>query len=422
MNRVILHVDMNNCFASIELIDHPEWRGKPLAVCGSQEDRHGIVLAKSNEAKRLGIKTGEAIWEARQKCPDLLIVPPHYEKYLHYSRLARAMYAEYTPQVEPFGLDECWLDVSGCEKLSGTGEVLAETLRERMKRELKLTVSVGVSFNKIFAKLGSDLKKPDAVTVISKENFKEVVWPLPVQKLMGIGRATRKKLNRRGIFTLGELAVAKREYLQTWLGINGVKLWYAVNGMDQSQVMFSGDEVPILSIGNGITCRADLVSEQEVARVLLDLSVQVSSRLRKHELMALGVELSVRTDELEWSQYQMPLPFPTQAAKTLCCYAEKLFRERYREGKHVRSLTVRGIRLIEESSYRQLSFLKDSLLHERAERVDRAMYRLRERFGKNCVLFACQKLDLKLPGQRSDVITLPNVNANAEADTERHAI
>lgn len=422
MERTILHVDMNNCFASIELIDHPEWRGKPLAVCGSQEDRHGIVLAKSNEAKKLGIRTGEAIWEARQKCPELLIVPPHYEKYLHYSRKAREIYAEYTPQVEPFGLDECWMDVSGCEKLSGTGEELANIIRERMKSELKLTVSVGVSFNKIFAKLGSDLKKPDAVTVISKQNFKEVVWPLPVQELMGIGRATRNKLNRRGIFSLGQLAAARQDHLRTWFGINGIKLWYAVNGMEQSPVMYSGDEVPILSIGNGITCRADLVSEQEVARVLLDLSVQVSSRLRKHMLMASGVELSVRTDELEWSQYQMPLPFPTQAAKTLSCYAHKLFHERYTKSRNVRSLTVRAIRLMEESSYKQLSFLKDSLQHERTERVDRAMYRLRERFGKECVLFACQKMDLKIPGQRSDVITLPNANANKDMDTSGYAI
>lgn len=415
MERTILHVDMNNCFASVELIDHPEWRGKPLAVCGSQEDRHGIVLAKSNEAKKLGVKTGEAIWQARLKCPQLLVVPPHYEKYLHYSRRARAMYSEYTPQVEPFGLDECWLDVSGCDKLSGTAEELADTLRERMKKELNLTISVGVSFNKIFAKLGSDLKKPDAVTVISKQNFKEVVWPLAVQEMMGIGRATRAKLNRQGIFTLGQLAKTRREHLKMWFGINGEKLWYAANGMDRSQVTYCGDDVPILSIGNGITCRADLVSEQEVARVLLDLSVQVSSRLRKHKLMASGVELSVRTDELEWFQYQMPLPFPTQAAKTLCCYARKLFHERYVKGRNVRSLTVRSIRLAEEFSCRQQSFLEDGRRHEKTERVDGAMYSLRERFGKDCILFACQKMDLKIPGQCSEVMTLPNANAEARA-------
>lgn len=410
MDRVILHVDMNNCFASIEIADHPEWRGKPLAVCGSTEDRHGIVLAKSNEAKRYGIKTGEVIWQAQQKCPDLLIVPPHYEKYLEYSRKARAIYAEYTPQVEPYGLDECWLDLTGCEKLFGSGEKVAEELRERIKKELQITVSIGVSFNKSFAKLGSDMKKPDAVTLIPRERFREIIWPLPVEELIFVGPATKRKLNRRGIFTLEQLAKARPQDLRAYLGINGVKLWYTANGKEYDRVSYIGQSMPVKSIGNGITCRKDLTNEVEVRRVLMDLATQVSGRLRKHELMANSIQVSVRTESLIWQQYQMPLPLPTQAAWTFTVYAMKLFRERYRWPEKVRSLTVTAIKLSEAALYRQISFLKEQEEHDRIERLDGAMYELRQRYGKECVLFASQKLDLKLPFLRNDVITLPQSN------------
>ena len=194
--RTILHCDMNNCYASIELISNPQWRGKPLAVCGSAEERRGIVLAKSEEAKKFGIKTGETLWQAKLKCPDLITVEPHYEEYLKYSRLARSIYYQYTDRVEPFGLDECWLDCTGSISLLGSGEKIAEEIRERIKNELGITVSIGVSFNKIFAKLGSDLKKPDAVSFIGRTDFRRKLWKLSASELLGVGRSTAEKLRR----------------------------------------------------------------------------------------------------------------------------------------------------------------------------------------------------------------------------------
>jgi DNA polymerase-4 len=309
MERTILHCDMNNCYASIETMLHPEWEGKPLAVCGSQEDRHGIVLAKSQEAKALGIKTGEVIWQAKQKCPNLLIVPPHYEEYLKYSRLAQQIYYSYSNQVESFGLDECWIDVSGSE-LFGDGKTIADDIRSRMKKELGITVSIGVSFNKVFAKLGSNMKKPDATTVIPKEDFREIVWKLPASEMIGIGRATTIKLQRCGIHTLGDLAKTSPDFLKRLLGINGVALWNYANGRDCSKVSDYHYEAPIKTIGHGITCREDLLNEFEVKRIFQELSQDVSRRLIDNDFLATGVQITIRDNELYSKQYQMPTQYP----------------------------------------------------------------------------------------------------------------
>ena len=204
--RTILHCDMNNFYASVECFLNPDLKPYPVAVCGSVEERHGIVLAKNYKAKACGVRTGEAVWQAQQKCRDLVIVPPHYEEYMSFSKAARKIYEDYTDQVEAFGMDECWLDVSGSASIYGDGEKIANAIRERIKFELGLTVSIGVSFNKIFAKLGSDLKKPDAVTCIPKERFKEIVWPLPASEMLGIGHATEKKLAAAGLRTIGDIA------------------------------------------------------------------------------------------------------------------------------------------------------------------------------------------------------------------------
>ena len=234
--RIILHSDLNNFYASVECLYHPEYRGKPLAVLGDPEARHGIVLAKNYEAKSRDVRTGDPKWMAEQKCPGIVFVPPHYELYMKHSRLVRQIYSEYTDQVEPYGLDECWLDVTGSTRLFGSGEEIADKIRKRVKSELGVSVSVGVSFNKIFAKLGSDLKKPDATTVIECDRFKEVVWPLPVKELLYVGRATHNKLKRRGIFTIGDLANANPESLKFWLGKMGIVLWQFANGLDTSPV------------------------------------------------------------------------------------------------------------------------------------------------------------------------------------------
>ncbi|HHX37300.1 MAG TPA: DNA polymerase IV [Clostridiaceae bacterium] len=409
MERTILHVDMNSFYASVELIDHPEWRGLPLAVGGSVEDRHGIVLAKSEAAKGYGIKTGEALWEARQKCPNILIVPPHYEKYLHYSRLSREIYKQYTSQVEPFGLDECWLDVTGSEQLYGDGTAIADDIRERIKQELNLTVSVGVSFNKVFAKLGSDMKKPDATTVISTAEFRDIVWPLPVDALIGIGRATRRRLEGFSIFTLGQLASCQPSFLQNLLGINGVYLWHFANGRDEAPVLEAGDQVPIKSVGNGITCRADLHNEREVHGIMQELSQEVSRRLFDYELCAQGVQLTIKTDALYTSQHQSPLPFPTQSGRRLCHFGMELFRTHFDwYCQQVRALTIRAISLISATVPRQQSYLKEYKHHDRLERIDQVIYQLNRRYGKSTVCYASQTLNEKMPGLRPAAVTLPN--------------
>ncbi|EKC56817.1 Nucleotidyltransferase/DNA polymerase involved in DNA repair, partial [human gut metagenome] len=228
--------DMNNFYASVECMLNPALKEYPVAVCGSVEERHGIVLAKNYKAKAFDVKTGDTVWQAQQKCRDLVIVPPHYEEYIKYSKLARSVYERYTDQVEPYGMDECWLDITGTGSLFGSPVEVANKIRETIKFELGLTISVGVSFNKIFAKLGSDMKKPDAVTVIPKDTFREKIWKLPSADLLGVGRATQRTLDSYGIRTIGALAQTDPEFLRSVLEKNGVALWNYANGNDLSLV------------------------------------------------------------------------------------------------------------------------------------------------------------------------------------------
>ena len=257
MKRVILHCDMNNFYASVECMLNPELKNKPVAVCGSVEERHGIVLAKNYAAKAFGVSTGEAIWQAKQKCQDLVIVEPHYEQYMKFSKLAREIYGRYTDQIEPYGMDECWLDVTGSGCM-GTGFEIADEIRRTVKFELGLTISAGVSFNKIFAKLGSDMKKPDAITCIEADSFREKIWCLPASDLLGVGRATEKVLSGYGIHTIGELAATSDDFLKCRLGKNGLAIKKYANGLDDSPVMRSDFVSPVKSIGHGITTMQDL--------------------------------------------------------------------------------------------------------------------------------------------------------------------
>ena len=327
--RAILHSDMNSFYASVEMMLDPSLRGKAVAVCGSVEDRHGIVLAKSDLAKRAGVKTGMVCWEARQRCPNLVVVPPQYDEYIKYSRLAHEIYYRYTDMVEPFGMDECWLDVTASRYQCGTGREIAEQIRAATREELGLTVSVGVSFNKIFAKLGSDLKKPDAVTEITPENFRDKVWPLDASEMIYVGRATEAKLAKYGIYTIGQVAATPPELLRSWFGVNGLALWRYANGTDQSRVMHKDFVSPVKSVGHGITCTADLENEEEVFKVMLELSQDVGHRLRVHGLTARGVQLWIRANDLSGMQCQCKLPFRTQLPSELTAAGFKLFQERY---------------------------------------------------------------------------------------------
>ncbi|MBR3936302.1 MAG: DNA polymerase IV, partial [Bacteroidaceae bacterium] len=309
--RAILHSDMNSFYASVEMMLNPALKGKPVAVCGSTEERHGIVLAKSDLAKKAGVKTGMVNWEARRLCPGLIVVPPQYDQYLKYSKLAHNIYQRYTNLVEPFGMDECWLDVTG-SGVYGSGMEIAQAIRQTTKDELGLTVSIGVSFNKIFAKLGSDMKKPDAITEIREHDFKERIWPLDASELLYVGRATDAKLAKYGIRTIGDLANTSPDTLRYMLGVNGLKLWRYANGTDTSRVMPYDYVSPVKSVGHGITCTADLVTPEEVYRVMLELSQDIGHRLRVHELMACGVQIYIRSNDLYGCQFQCKLPFRTQ--------------------------------------------------------------------------------------------------------------
>ena len=407
MERVILHADMNNCYASIETKLNPKLKGIPLAVCGRREDRHGIVLAKSQEAKVLGVKTGEAIWEAQLKCPDLLIVPPNYDEYLKYSRWARDIYYDYSNQVEAYGIDECWLDVSGSIHLFGKGRDIAEEIRSRIKKELGITVSIGVSFNKIFAKLGSDMKKPDAVTEIAREDFKEKIWNLPVEELLGVGKASKKKLNRLMIFTIGDLARGDPDLIRMKLGINGVYLWNYANGRDYSSVTDRDYRDPVKSVGRGITTTEDLENNLEVYRVFRELSFGVSKALRSYGYLAGGIQISVKNNNLFSKQYQRQISYPSLSSTILAEEAYDLFLEKYSWESPIRALTIRAINLIGEKSGSQLSFYEDYSKLIKREKVDDAFFKIRERFGDYSISYAGLMGDIKMPMERNEIVTLP---------------
>ena len=402
-----MHSDLNNFYASVECLNNPKLRNKFVAVCGSQEERHGIVLAKNQRAKMMGVQTGEAIWQAKQKCPDLVIVPPNFDEYLKYSRLVREVYYQYTDLIEPFGMDECWLDVTGSTGLFGDGSQIAHKIRECVKKEIGLTVSVGVSFNKIFAKLGSDIKKPDAVTCIEKDSFKERVWNLPASNLLGVGRATAARLGKYNIKTIGELANTNPKYLKNWFGVNGVKLWRYANGFDDSRVAPFDYKSPIKSIGHGITCVADLVNDYEVWRVMLELTQDISRKLRANELLAGGVSIAVKDNTLFYKEYQCKMNIPTHSTMEIAKEAFNLFQKNYNWQNNIRAVTVRVIQLMSKHIPRQISLLSDETKRDKTEKIESAMEKIRERFGKQAVTYACLLGDLKMPKTKDVELIMP---------------
>ncbi|MGX8702350.1 DNA polymerase IV [Caproiciproducens sp.] len=397
MERVILHCDLNNFFASVECRDHPELFGKSVAVCGSVEDRHGIVLAKNERAKGFGVKTAEPVWQAKQKCPDLLVVPPHFDRYLYFSGLVKQVYLSYTNQVEAFSIDECWLDVTGSTRLFGNGPEIADQIRDRTKSELGLGVSVGVSFNKIFAKLGSDMKKPDATTVITRENFREKVWPLPTDSLLGVGRVTARRLNSLGIKTIGDLARTDSKYIVSSFGKTGYDMWKNANGLDDSGVCSSEVSAAPKSIGNSITCVHDLFGFDEVWPVLLYLAEKVSFRMRDAGAVASGLQLSIKDNRLHVSQHQMRLEVPTRLTMDLARAAKELFQKGYGWSCPVRALGISGFGLLPESEMQQTSLFHSILCDEKTERLESRMEHVRNKYGKASVKRAVLMEKLPLP-------------------------
>ena len=410
MERTILHCDMNNFYASVECMLNPSLIGHPVAVGGDVENRHGIILAKNYEAKKFGIQTGEALWQAKQKCPKLIIVPPHYEEYLKYSRLAHSIYSDYTDLIEPYGMDEVWMDVTGSTKAFGSGEVIANTLRERIKYELGLTISVGVSFCKVFAKLGSDMNKPDAVTVIPKDNFRDIIWDLPASDMLGVGRSTEKFLSSYGIHTIGQLANAYPDLMRRKLGKNGMVLLAFANGEDRSKVAPQDYEPPMKSIGHGITTMQDLENNAEVWNIMLALTQDIGHKLRVYNKNAAGVAIYIRyivDKQIAGKQWQCQLPVRTHSAAIIAKEAYRLFERSYGWEYPIRSVTVRAINLCSQDLPEQLQFFSDAATVDRKEKLETAIEDIRRRFGKYSIQPACLCQNIKMPTDREVELRMP---------------
>lgn len=407
MERVILHSDINNCYASIECLYDESLRGKAVAVAGSVEARHGIVLAKSEPAKRCGVKTGDTVWQAQKKCRDLIVVPPHFDRYVKYSELVRGIYRRYTDEIEPFGLDEAWLDVTGSRSLFGDGVQIANDIRTRIREEFGLTVSIGVSFNKVFAKLGSDMKKPDAVTEITRQDFREKIWNLPVTDMLGCGRATVQKLKQYGVHTIGQLAACDVRFLTNVFGKGGEMLWRYANGLDAARVCPDGFVPVSKSIGHGATCVRDLQTPREVWLVMLSLSQEIGRRLFAEHLAATAVQISVKNNALFVRQYQHPLPLPTQSAFELAQAAFSLFQSVYRWELPVRAVTVRAISLTDDAAPVQTDLFSDFARHTQQEKIDAAVRNIRARYGKGSIFNACLLCETAIPHGAPEHAVLP---------------
>lgn len=383
--RTILHADLNSFYASVECLYRPELRDHCVAVGGHEEQRHGIVLAKNQQAKAFGVKTGETLVKARRKCPQLVVVPPNFPLYLKVSRLARGIYSRYSDRVESFGIDEAWLDLSG--HLHGrNGKDIADEIRACIYEELGVTVSIGVSWNKIFAKFGSDYKKPDATTVITPENMADIVWRAPVEDLLYVGRATKRKLERQGIDTIGALAAAPPEKLHRLLGKWGLVLYRFANGWDDMPVAAMDTRTPIKSIGNSTTTHRDLVDFKDVRIVLTMLTESVAMRLRENGLRAGGIAVHVRGKSLARSGWQRILLLPTASTGTLIAEALALFCERYDWREPLRAIGVRAIHLRAAEGIQQSLF--DDGEAERQKALAGAVDDVRRRFGNKSLVRA----------------------------------
>ena len=385
MGRYILHIDQNCFYASVEMQRHPELRDKPLAVCGSQDERHGIVLAANYIAKPYGVKTGMAVWQARQHCPHLVTLPPDMGEYIRFSQMTREIYEDYTDQIEPFGLDESWLDVTGSVGIFGSPMTIAQEISNRVKFELGITCSIGVANNKITAKLGSDYKKPDAITRIEQDNYQEMVYPLPVEDLLYVGPATSKKLRSLGIGTIGRLAQAPADTLTRKMGKMGTVLQTFALGLDHSPVRKS-DHIPsIKSVGNSATTPRDMTCDSDVELMFLLLAESVSSRMRELASRCTVVEIYVRDVELNTFCRQRKLQVPTCSSDEIAHTACHLFRQNYRWIRPLRSIGLRGCGLVEAAAGAQLSLYTEDRVRDKWERIDAAVDHLRQRYGYQCI-------------------------------------
>ena len=383
MDRTILHCDLNNFYASVEQKAHPEYDGMPLAVCGDPEARHGIVLAKNMLAKAAGVATGEAIWISRKKCPGIVFVPPHYDEYVRYSKQVFDIYTEFTDRVESFGLDECWLDVTGSLKLFGCdGKALADRIRETVKARTGLTISAGVSFTKVLAKLGSDLKKPDATVVLDREHYMDVIGDMPPSELIMIGGSTSKKLELLGIRTIRALAAADRTMLKEHFGVIADKLSDAARGIENDEVRLYYDKRVPKSVSHGTTTPRDMTTEEDVRIVVYALAELVAMRLRRYGLSAEGVGLSLReAATLKHKSAQCTLSSPTSDAATIAERALALLPKLHSFPQPLRAVSVAATRLSDDS-VTQLSLFDSS---EEEKNLEKSIDDIRGKYGYKAV-------------------------------------
>lgn len=408
MDRVILHSDINCCYASIEHLYRPELRGKPLAVGGDPEARHGIILTADYTCKGYGVKVGMPLWQAKQLCHDMIIVQPRMDLYLRFSKMAHEIYADYTELQEPYGIDESWLDVSeSCNSILD-GEKIARKISDRMKCELGITVSIGVSWNKVFAKLGSDYKKPDGITVFSRDRM-DIIRALPAEDLLYVGRSTKRKLRNMGIYTIGELADTPEGILDSHLGKMGLILKAFASGYDEAPVRMENTFSEIKSIGNSTTTPRDLETLEDVKITVYLLAESVGARMRENGFKCRTVEMWVRDNELTSFVRQKKLSYQTNITDEIANEAMDLFIKNYDLKRPVRSLGVRGSCLVPENDPEQISLFEDADARAKLTEVDRAVDSIRKRFGYYSIRrgMMLQDTDLALLNAKEDHVAHP---------------
>ena len=396
MVRSILHCDLNGFYASVECLFRPELKTVPMAVCGNVENRHGIILAKNEIAKKYGIVTAETVWQAKKKCPDLVLVPPHHDRYAEYSKIVNQIYNRYTDMVEPFGIDESWLDVTGTLCLFGSGKEIADQIRATVKNETGLTVSVGVSFNKIFAKLGSDYKKPDATTVINRENYKEIVFPLPVTELLYVGKAAAAALAKLGIRTIGDLASSDRRLISAKLGHAGETIHDYANGLDDSPVQYVSEKREVKSVGNGLTFKRNLIGIEDIKAGILAFSDIVASRLREYGLKCYTIQVTIKDPKFKSISRQKRLVTPTFLQKVISDTAIDIIKGSWNMDEPIRMLTITAMNLVAADACEQVSLFQDN---QQTEKLEKTIDAIRNKYGTGAIkLGTNMKNDIGLGG------------------------
>lgn len=385
--RWILHCDCNSFYASVELLSHPELKGQPVAVCGDPESRHGVILAKNEEAKKCGVQTAETLWQARGKCPDIVFLPAHHEKYAKYCKIINEIYCEYTARVEPFSVDESWLDVSQVWHLyAESPKAMGDLLRARVKAETGLSISVGVSFNKVFAKMGSDYKKPDATTLISRENYQQLLWGLPAGEMIYVGKTTAQKLANMGLFTIGDIAKADPEWLMKTLGKFGADVSRNVRGEDSALVCKWGEAEPVKSIGSGVTFKRNLTSDADIRTGLSNLAEEVAQRLRQKGMYASAVQVTIKGTDLKSITRQTQLALSSHLAAELEATAYALVKKNWSPTAPIRMLTITALGLTNERFAVQQSFFEDAPQpNPKREALEQSLDGIRGKYGKHAI-------------------------------------